>query len=451
MQTTSRESVGRRTRILLVGPTALDTQGRPIKQRRLHLPGLTFPMLAAVTPSDCDVRVVSETVHEIPYDMPWDLVGISGMGSGIVRGWQIADEFRRRGRTVVMGGIAATLAGPERVLEHADSVVLGEAEETWPLVVRDFQGGCLQPVYRMARRPPIDELPVPRYDVLDASRLGLWRPVQATRGCPYTCEFCSITAFFEQRYRKCPVERVVRDVRAAKRSGSRYIAFIDDNIGVDWDYCAALWEALIPERIIWISQCSLHIAERPEMLKLACRSGCRLLSFGIESTNPESLQSIDKAWNRPGRYRDAVREIKRHGIDVSTEMIIGLDGDDSTVFQRTYDFIMENEISVPRVHILTPVPGTPLYERMERAGRMLSTDFGGFSGGRVVLQPQGLDPTELQEGYWKLYEKLFSWRAIAHRVARNRASLGPFMRAFVLGVNLHYRHHIHHRITPGIV
>jgi radical SAM superfamily enzyme YgiQ (UPF0313 family) len=441
----------RGTRVLLVAPTALDMQGRPIKQRRLYLPGLTFPMLAAVTPPDCEVRICNETVHEIPFDEPWDLVGVTGMGSGIVRGWQIADEFRRRGRTVVMGGIAATLAGPELVLQHADAMVSGEAEETWPRVVRDFQGGVLQPVYHMERRPPIESLPLPRLDLLDRKRLGHWRPVQATRGCPFTCEFCSITAFFDQRYRKRPVDQVVRDVRAAKRSGSRYIAFIDDNIGVDWNYCAELWEALIPEKIVWMSQCSLHISERPEMLKLARRSGCRLLSFGIESTSEESLQSIDKEWNRPGRYREAVRTIKRHGIDVSTEMIIGLDGDDESVFQRTYDFIMENEISVPRVHILTPVPGTPLYARMQREGRMVSEEFGRYSGGQVVFRPRDLDPRALQEGYWKLYEKLFTLRSIIHRVARNRASLNPYMRAFVLGVNLHYRHHVHHRITPGIV
>jgi hypothetical protein len=141
---------------------------RPIKQRRLYLPGLTFPMLAAVTPPDCEVRIVNETVHDVPFDEPWDLVGVTGMGSGIVRGWQIADEFRRRGRTVVIGGIAATLAGPELSLRHADAVVLGEAEETWPRVVRDFQGGGCSPSTGMERRPPIDQLPEPRLDLLDA-------------------------------------------------------------------------------------------------------------------------------------------------------------------------------------------------------------------------------------------------------------------------------------------
>jgi radical SAM superfamily enzyme YgiQ (UPF0313 family) len=439
-------------RIVLIAPTALDMAGRPVKQCRVYLPGLTLQMLAAVTPPDVELRLVNETAEDVPFDEPWDLVGLTGMGSGIVRAWQIADEFRRRGRTVVIGGIAASLADPEWTLAHADALVVGEAEELWPRVIDDARRGRLQRVYRMEHPPDIRSLPLPRYELMTPSKFGPWSPVQATRGCPFTCTFCSITAFFRQGYRKRPFGEVLRDVRAARRiRGSRYVAFIDDNIGVDWDYCRELWTALIPENIVWMSQCSLHIADRPDMLALARRSGCRLLSFGIESTNPDSLASIDKEWNRPGRYAEAVRTIRAHGIDVSTEMIVGLDDDDATVFERTYDFVMGNRISVPRVHILTPVPGTPLYREMLAQGRIVSQDFGRYSGGQVVFRPHRLDPAELQAGYWKLYEQLFSWRAIWHRVGRNRARLGAYLRAFVVGVNLHYRNHIGQRICPGIV
>lgn len=438
-------------RLLLVGPTALDASGRPIRQGRIHLPGLTLPMLAAVTPPHWQVRLVTETVSDIPYDEPWDLVGLTGMGSGLARAWQIADRFRARGVTVVIGGIAATLLGPEVSLPHADAVVLGEAEETWPRVIADYEAGRLKRVYPMERRPPIETLPLPRYDLMNPRKLGLWRPVQATRGCPFTCDYCSITAYFEQRYRKRPVDQVVRDVRAAKRAGTRHIAFIDDNIGVDWAYCTALWEALIPERIVWMSQCSLQIAERPEMLALAHRSGCRLLSFGVESVSPASLEEHQKGWNRPERYAEAIRTIRRHGIDVSTEMIIGMDGDDETVFQRTFDFLMSNRISVPRVHILTPVAGTALHRRMQEQDRLIPVEPERYTGGTVTFRPRNLTAERLQAGYWDLYRRLFTWRAIAHRVGRNRARLGPYMRALVMGVNMHYRNHIRRGITPGIV
>jgi len=440
-----------RPRVLLIAPTATDGAGRPITQRRLHLPGLTLPMLAAVTPAGCEVRLVHETVEAIPFDEPWDLVGITGMGSGIVRAWHIGDAFRERGARVVIGGIAATLVGPDRSLEHADSVVSGEAEDVWPEVVRDFEAGRMRATYRAASPPPIDALPVPRYDLLDRRTLGRWRPVQATRGCPHSCDFCSVTAFFGGRQRRRPVDQVVRDVRAARRHGTRYIAFIDDNIGVDWNYCAELWEALIPEKILWMSQCSLQITEQPGLLGLARRSGCRLLSIGIESVNEESLAIHHKAWNRPGRYHDALTVIRGEGIEVSTEMMIGLDGDDASVFDRTFDFIMRNRIAVPRVFIVTPVPGTPLFDRMRRDGRLLREDFSRVNGGEVVFRPLRLTVDELQAGYWKLYRRLMSLPAILRRLARNRAGLGPYLRAFVLGVNLHYRHHIRRGITPGIV
>ncbi len=439
-------------RIVLIAPTALDTSGRPIKQQRIHLPGLTLPMLAAVTPPDVQLRLVNETVEKIPFHEPWDLVGLTGMGSGLVRAWQIADSFRKRGRKVVIGGIAASLVNPAWTLAHADCVVIGEAEELWPQVIRDAQAGRLQPIYRMQQPPDIKDLPLPRYDRMTSRTFGWWSPVQATRGCPFTCTFCSVTAFFHQGYRKRPVGQVLRDVREAKRvRGSRYVAFIDDNIGVDWDYCRELWQALIPEKIVWMSQCSLHVASRPDMLKLARQSGCCLLSFGIESTNPDSLETIDKAWNRPERYAEAVATIRAHGIDVSTEMIVGLDQDDRTVFQQTYDFLMENRISVPRIHILTPIPGTPLYDRLLADGRIVSPELGRYSGGQVVFRPSRLEPAELQASYWALYERLFSWSSIWHRVSRNRAGLGAWMRAFIVGVNVHYRNHVKRRICPGIV
>ena len=373
------------------------------------------------------------------------------MGSGIVRAWQIADEFRKRRTPVVIGGIAASLSNPDWNLAHADCVITGEAEEIWPEVLNDFQRGQLRPHYAMLRRPDIDTLPLPRYDLMNRNKLGMWRPVQATRGCPFPCTFCSIQSFFERSYRKRPVDQILRDVRAAKKSGSRFIAFIDDNIGVDWNFFQELMEALIPEKIIWMSQCSIHIADQPDMLALAFKSGCRLLSFGIESTNEESLGWIEKDFNKPLQYTQALNTIRKSGIDVSTEMILGLDGDDDSVFQKTYDFVIQNKIGVPRIHILTPIPGTALYCELEREGRILSRNFRRYSGGQVVFKPKNIDPDHLQRRYWKLYEQLFTRRAILRRMSASPSKNGTWMRAFIFGVNLHYRNHIRRRITPGIV
>lgn len=439
-------------KVLLVAPTAMDYNGNPIKQRKLHLPALTLPMLAAITPKDeVELTLVSETSEEIPFDQHWDLVGLTGMGSGIARAYQIADQFREKNVPVVMGGIAASLCNPEWTLAHADTLVLGEAEDIWKDLITDFKAGRMKKIYRMQKAPDITQLPLPRYDMMNRKKLGIWRPVQATRGCPFPCSFCSIQTFFKRGYRKVPVENVIRDVRAAKRSGSRFIAFIDDNIGVDWKYVSQLWEALIPEKIIWMSQCSIHIADKPEMLELAYRSGCRLLSVGVETTNRKSLLTVQKDFNHPDKFKEQIKRVRQHGIDISTEMIIGMDADDHSIFQDTYDFIMNNKIAVPRVHILTPVPGTQLYKEMEAENRLISDDLRKYSGGKVVFQPKNFTIEELQENYWKLYDTLYTPMKILKRLSGSPRYLHPYMRAFLAGVNWHYRGHIKKRITPGIV
>lgn len=439
-------------KILLVSPTCLDKVGKPIVQRKTYLPGLTMLQLAAVTPPSAEVTIVSETSEDIPFDEHWDLVGVTGMGgSGVIRGYQIAKAFKDLGSTVVMGGIAVSLMEEAQTLQHVDALVIGEAEDLWPQVIEDYIHGRMHRVYRMTNPPDVTTFPVPAYHKLNLSRYGFWRPVQATRGCPFPCTFCSISEFFKRSYRKRPVEQVIRDVRAAKATGSRYIAFIDDNIGVDFNYCRELWEALLDENIIWISQCSLQISENDEMMDLAYRSGCRILSLGIETINKKSLEHVDKAWNRPDRYEEAFRNLRSHGIEISTEMILGLDGDDESVFESTFEFLMDNNIALPRMYILTPVPGTPLHREMDMDNRIFDRDLKKYVGGAAVFYPKNMSPERLQEGYWKLYNKLYSIKNIYKRIGKNPANLGAKMRLFVLGTNMVYRNHINRGITPGIV
>lgn len=444
--------MNKKPKVLLVAATCLDKKGKPIVQRKTYLPGLTMPQLAAVTPDSVDVTIVSETSEAIPWNEHWDLVGVSGMGgSGVVRAYQIADEFRKKGSKVAMGGIAATLFKPEYTLEHVDALVRGEAEDTWPQLVNDFLNGSMKNVYQMVTPPDVTKFPVPAYHKMNLKKYGFWRPVQATRGCPFPCKFCSISEFFKRSYRKRPVEQVIRDVRAAKATGSRYIAFIDDNIGVDFKYCQELWEALIPEKIIWVSQCSLQISENEDMLDLAYRSGCRILSFGIETVNKKSLTHIEKEWNRPERYEKAFKTIRKHGIEISTEMILGLDGDDESVFENTFKFVMDNKIALPRQYILTPVPGTPMHDELEAEGRIFDHDIAKYQGGAAVFHPKNMTAETLEKGYWQLYKKYYATKNIYKRLNRNPSRLKTFMRMFVLGTNLVYQNHISRDITPGIV
>lgn len=440
------------TRILLISPTGLDNEGNPIVQKKTYLPGLTMPQLASITPDYFEIRCVSETSEPIPWDEDWDIIGLTGMGgAGVIRAYQIADRFRKKGSVIVMGGIAITLFNEKITRQHVDVIIKGEAENTWPRFLNDFVKGSFKSTYEMNEVPDITSFPTPKYEKFNSKYYGIWRPVQATRGCPFTCTFCSISTFFNRSYRKRPINQVIRDVRAAKANGSKYIAFIDDNIGIDFNYCKELWEALIPEKIIWISQCSLQIAEHDDLLKLAYKSGCRILSFGIETLNEDSLTHIDKEWNDPGNYSKAFENIKKHGIEISTEMILGLDGDDESVFDRTFRFLMKNKVSVPRIYILTPVPGTPMFESLEEAGRIFDYDYQKYVGGSVVYHPKNMTAERLQKGYWSLYKKLYAPLNIFKRLRGNPAKLSLYMRGFILGTNLIYRNHIRRGITPGIV
>lgn len=437
--------------VLLISPSALDFTGAPIKKKRLYLPGLTLTSLASVTPDSVDLTLVNEPIHDLPLDRHWDLVGLTGMGSGLKRAWELGDLFRSRGSKVVIGGIAASLAPREWTMPHTDSMLTGEAELTWPRAIEDFLGGNLKEHYPMTHRPDINLIPPPRYDLMSPGERGLWRPVQATRGCPFPCEFCSIQSYFERSYRKRPIEHILRDVRLAKATGSNFISFIDDNIGVDWAFFQQLMEALIPEKIIWASQCSLHLGDKPEMLALAYRSGCRILSFGLESVNPASVLSVGKTFNHPERYAALLRCIREHGIAVSTEMIVGMDGDTEETFEHTYRFLMENRVPLPRLYILTPVPGTPLHREYLAAGKIFNHDLADYNGGKAVYHPLRMTADSLQRNYWKLYERLYSYPAIARRMCGVPDRMELKVRAFILGTNFHYRGHVRERITPGIV
>jgi len=437
--------------VLLIAPTALDYHGQPIKKKTLYLPGLTLLSLASVTPENVDLTLMNEPVSDPPFDRHWDLVGLTGMGSGLKRAWELGDAFRARGSKVVIGGIAASLVPTEWSAAHADSVVIGEAEHTWPQVIEDFVSGDLKPCYPMTRRPAIESLPMPRYDLMTPAEKGLWIPVQATRGCPFPCEFCSIQAFFQRSYRKRPVDQILRDVRAAKAAGGRFISFIDDNIGVDWKFFAELMNALVPERILWASQCSIHIADKPEMLSLAYRSGCRILSFGIESVNRSSVESVGKTFNHPARYPELLGRVRDHGIAVSTEMIVGMEGDTLETFERTYQFLIDNRIPLPRLYILTPVPGTGMYRDFEAAGRIFNYDLADYNGGKCVFHPAGMSADEVQESYWRLYDLLYRFPAMMKRLRGIPKGTELSIRSFILGTNLHYRSHVRQRITPGIV
>ena len=436
-------------KILLIQSTPYDANHHLIKKRKLYFVGLAMPLLAALTPTDWDVEIVLETIEDIPFDSDADIIGIGGMGHAIVRSLDIAREFKKRGKTVILGGYMASLM-PEEAKKYCHAVVIGDAENVWNQVLEDYEAGTLKEFYQ-------DDLlelstPLPRFDLILSKNIGDFLPVQAGRGCPNSCSFCSVACLYKNRYVRREIPEVIRDIKQIKDLGFDKFLLLDDNILSDRDYMVELCGEIKKLDMHWLSQCAIDIGKDNELLTLVAKSGCIALSFGIESITQESLEYMNKSWARVDEYSDLIKNIQKHGIDVSTEMVVGADGDSLESIAKTAEFIKVNKIVVPRFYILTPIPGTVFYDELKAQGRIYKEDIYKYNGTEAVHIPKQMRPEELTAAYWKLYNQVFSYGSILSRtVFRKDFFRGVNKYLFYLGVNLYYRHQIKRKITPNII
>lgn len=436
-------------KILFVQPTIRDDHGTLIKKRRLFFVGLAYPLLAALTPPDWEVDICLETIEEIPWETDAAVVGVGGMGHGASRGTQIAAEFRRRGKTVIMGGPMASLA-PELVRDFCDAVVIGDADAAWPEVIRDLERGTLQSSYR--RELATLSSPVPRYELILGKRIGDFLPVQAGRGCPNSCSFCSVACLYRTRYLRRPIPEVVRDIRRVRELGFRKFLLLDDNIVADRGYLLELCGAIRPLGMTWLSQCAITVARDPELLAALAGCGCTLLSFGLESLSRETLVALNKGWSDPGEYDLLLRRVDAAGIDIATEMIVGADADTRASLLATAAWVARTPIAAPKFYILTPIPGTELYGSLRAQGRIVGEDVFTFSPSRAVIAHPAMSTDELDALFWEIYDRLYTVRRILMRtVLRRRFLRSPGRCLFLLAVNLFYRHQIRRRIAPIVM
>lgn len=398
-------------KLLLIAPAWADPLWKKEKTKAIF-PPLNLAIVAALTPEDWEIRIVDENLEDVDTSLDVDLVGITAMTALAPRAYQIADAFRARGVKVVLGGIHPT-AVPEEAAQHADAVVIGEAEATWPQLIKDFQAGRLQPFYRPARYPSLEGLSPARRQLLNTSRYLLPSTVYTTRGCPFACSFCSVTTFFGHTYRFRPVEEVVREISTLS---SKLVAFVDDNIIGNLRYARQLFKALIPHKITWFSQGSLNIAKHPDLLDLARESGCIGLFIGFESLSPATLKEVHKRQNQVEEYEQAIATIHRHGLSIEGAFVFGFDQDDESVFERTVNFARRNKLEAAQFAILTPYPGTPLYAEMEKQGRIFDRNWAHYDVSHVVFEPRGMSAKTLQEGRNWAWKEFYSLRSIAGRL-----------------------------------
>jgi radical SAM superfamily enzyme YgiQ (UPF0313 family) len=376
---------------------------------------LVLPVLAALTPSDVEVVLIDENVEPINFDEKVDLVGITGMTYLISRSYEIADEYRKRGVPVVMGGIHVS-ALPEEAIQHSDSVVIGEAEEIWEYIMRDAQKGNLQKFYRAPRFPDLNNSPVPRWDLLKNNKY-LYFSMQIGRGCPYNCEFCTVTLFNGREYRHKPVEKVMEEIDVLQKIDKRKgVFFADDNILSNSSYVKHIFGQLINKKVEWWCQASINRLKEDEMLKLMYDAGCRSVFVGFESILGESLVSMQKNQiNKVEEYAETIKKVHSHGMGVFGSFVLGSDGEDETVFKKTEEFIMENNLLFAMVNILTPVIGTVLTERLEKEERLLAVNWDRHNGDFVCFKPQLMSPQLLQRKREELVSSIYSYNKIYKR------------------------------------
>jgi radical SAM superfamily enzyme YgiQ (UPF0313 family) len=433
--------------VLPAGERVRVTREHPHVPRRAMLRFSVLPLtvVAALTPRGHPVRIVDENVEPLDFDADCDVVGISFMTALAPRAYEIAGEFRRRGRIVVAGGYHATLC-PEDVAPHFDAVVVGDAEGAWERLLADVQQGGLQAVYQPAARGVFYQgaaagmlhTPVPRRDLLTGSarHYATINAVQAGRGCRHNCRYCSVTIFHKRQYRRRPVPDVIEELGQLPR---RFI-FVDDNIIAERDYAVELFRAMAPLRKCWVSQCSILIADDPELLGLARAAGCRGLFIGVETASEANLASMNKQFNHTASYAGRLERIRRAGIGVVAGMIVGMDGDGVGVFEETLLFLRQTQIDAVQLNILTPLPGTPLYADMDREGRISDRDWSHYDYRHVVFRPARMTAGELQAGADWLYAQFYRLDRILWRFLYAAFSVGwtPALLGLRLGLTYRY-------------
>lgn len=425
-------------RIVLISPKGplYRHRGGIFKKSLRYMP-LTLTTLAALVPAEqeADLRLLDEGIEEVdPARIEADLIGLTVITGTAMRAYELAARFRERGIPVVLGGPHVTLA-PDDAQPHADAIVVGYAEESWPELLRDFAAGRMRRRYDQRPGLSLAGMPFPRRDLLSRSRYITDDVFEATRGCIHKCDFCVVPSAWGQKPFQKPVEEVVADIR---QKGSRKLIFVDLNLIAERDYAARLFEALIPLKVQWYGLATVLMADDPRLLSLAQRSGCKGILMGLESISKDNLRDSKKAFNSPERYKELVVTLHRHGIALQGCFVFGMDHDTPEVFLETARFAVEARIDLPRFAVVTPFPGTALFQRLDREGRILTRNWELYDGQHVVFQPAQMTVEQLQRGIEKAWRHAYSVPSMLKRLASSPSPL-PVR----IGTNLGYRFYAH--------
>lgn len=424
----------------------------PAAEDSAFLRSRAMATLAGLTPPDVQLTLRDDIVRrldpQVDLDLDADLAAISVSTKTARRAYQLAAVYRGAGVKVVLGGIHPT-ALPEEALQHADAVVVGEAEGQWERLLEDLRAGTLGRIYRREVQPAFERAPRPRWSIFSSRRYAPIFPVQASRGCPYDCEFCSVTTFFGRRLRLREVDDVAAEIARLPR---RWVMFTDDNIVTGRERARRLFRALTPLRLTWFGQASLQGLRDPETIRLMARSGCKGLFVGFESVSAESLRGCGKQLqNDPGRYVETVARLQDAGISVWASFVLGLDQDGPEIFERTLELAVRAKVFMALFALQTPYPGTRLFTRLQAEGRLVDPVWWLSEQPRdyPLFRPLRMSRQQLHEGWQWTWRQFYGVESIARRFARSSALASPFSLLAYLPINLHQRRLTRRKILGG--
>jgi radical SAM superfamily enzyme YgiQ (UPF0313 family) len=394
-------------------------------------PALTLSAVAAATPGDWQINIWDENLLQgpPPHEPVPAVVGITVHLTFARRAYELAAWYRARGARVVLGGLHVQSC-PEEAAPHADAISLGNGVESWPLILRDVESGCLAPCYNGSYQIPFDDEPVPRRDLVGKASYLTVASIIATRGCANRCGFCYVsTSSARSRYEMRDAEAVARELASLEEP---YGVFIDNNLGSDREYLRSLCLALKPVGKIWSAAVTADVADDPSLVQAMSEAGCAGVFLGLESLNPASLAEAGKRNACAERYTNQVAIFHDRHIQVNASFVLGFDHDDFGTFERTVAWIERCRLACATFHILTPYPGTPLFRRLEREGRIMDRDWSRYNTCHAVFMPKLMSPDELEQGYAWCYKRLFSTRSIWCRRPQEAGSIPAYLAGSIL-------------------
>ncbi len=440
-------------KVLLISP---ERERKKEEAFLFRLGFLNLPYVAAVTPPEVEVKIVDEAFEKVDFEEKVDLVGVTAQTPAAPRAYQIAEEFRKRGVSVVMGGVHASML-PEEALQHVDAVVIGEAEEIWPQLIEDFRRGQMKRIYQANGFVDSSSLPLPRRDLLNPKFYFPLKLLETTRGCPHHCDFCGVSKFFGFKYRNRPLNEIDQELSTLFKKGPamnpffktvlslfnrdlpyflkrRLLYIIDSNIAGDKRFALNLVSLLKDYDLLWYGHAPVSIAFDQKLLEGFSQSGCIAVNLGFESFSSKNLKAMGKGFNQPSHYAEAVKRIHDYGIGIMGTFMVGLDDDDPGVFQRIIDFCIDSRLDWALTFIMAPYPGTESFQRLEKEGRIFSRDWEKYDSLNVVYQPLLMSVEDLEKGMRRVWKEVFSLSSIYKRILK-RPWIHPL---FYLVMNLQF-------------